>query len=73
MSPARDEMLDDIRRAIERLNAAERPCNESDIAAELGMTEARLHAAMRQLFSEGRRTDIEPVEAPEADSPHRRK
>ena len=57
MSPAHDEMLNDVQRAIDRLKAAGRPCTESDIAAELGMTPTRLHAAMRQLFSEGRRTD----------------
>jgi len=59
MSPAHDKMLNEIQRAIDRLKAAGSPCTESAIAAELGMTPTRLHAVMRQLFSEGRRTDLD--------------
>jgi DNA-binding GntR family transcriptional regulator len=60
MSPAGDDVVHDIRGAVERLKAAGTPCTEDNIAAELGMSATRLHALMRQLFSEGRR--IEPEE-----------
>ena len=65
MSPAADDTSDDIRRAIDRLTAAGTPRTEANIAAELGMTEAQLHATMRQLFSEGRR--IEPDQSGQPD------
>jgi hypothetical protein len=60
MSPAADERYDDMRRAIERLNAAAKPCTEANIAAELGVTTAELQAPERQLFSEGRRIENDP-------------
>ena len=65
MSPAADDTSDDIRRAIERLTAAGTPCSEANIAAELGVTEAQLHANMRQLFSDGRR--IQPKQSDQPD------
>jgi hypothetical protein len=55
MSPARDDLLDEIRRATERLNAAGSTWSEADLALQLGMTVTQLQAAMRQIFSEGRR------------------
>jgi hypothetical protein len=67
MSPAADETLQAVRHAVERLNAAGRPATDQNIAAELGMTTAQLHATMRQLFSEGRRVEAEPSGQPDGD------
>ena len=67
MSPANDDLLNDIRHATDRLKAAGRPYAESDIAAELGITTTRLHAVMRQLFSDGRRIEPDPSGQPARD------
>jgi hypothetical protein len=64
MSPARDDRLDDIRRAIDRLADAGTPPTEENIAAELHATPAELHALMRQLFSEGRRVQAHEIADP---------
>jgi AraC-like DNA-binding protein len=55
MSPAGDDRLADIREAQDRLAARGVPLTEENLAAELHMSPAALHALMRQLFSEGRR------------------
>jgi hypothetical protein len=57
MSPARDNRLDEIRAAIDRLVSAGLDPTDERIAAELHVSDASLHAMMRQLFSEGRRID----------------
>jgi len=55
MSPARDDRLADIRQAQDRLASRGVPATDENLAAELHMSVAALHALMRQLFSEGRR------------------
>jgi hypothetical protein len=60
MSPARDDRLDEIRAAIDRLVSAGVDPTDDRIAVELRVSDAALHAMMRQLFSEGRRTDEHP-------------
>jgi hypothetical protein len=57
MSPARDDRLDEIRAAVDRLQAAGVDPTEDRIAAELHLSDAELRAMLRQLFSEGRRVD----------------
>src|SRR3954447_13341782 len=55
MSPAGDDRLADIRQAQDRLAARGVVPTEENMAAELHVSRAVLHALMRQLFSEGRR------------------
>jgi hypothetical protein len=57
VSPARDDRLDEIRRAIDGLVAAGITPTDEKIASVLRLSGAELHALMRQLFSEGRRVD----------------